>query len=70
MVDKLLKELTGHVDKSILKYLPENARENVVVIAEKLGLTTDIVKYRMNKLTENKIIRSFRAVIDRKILGY
>jgi len=58
------------IDLEIIKILSENARENIVNIAEKLNTTIDIVRYRIKKLVENKIIQSFRAVINRELLDY
>ncbi len=58
------------IDLEIIKTFSENARENIVNIAEKLNTTIDIIRYRIKKLTDNKIVQSFRAIINRELLGY
>lgn len=57
-------------DLEIIKILSENARENIVKIANQLNTTIDIVRYRIKKLIDNKVIQSFRAIINRDLLGY
>jgi len=57
-------------DLKIIKILAENARESIVEIANKLNITVDIIRYRIKKLLGNKIIQSFRAVLNREFLGY
>ncbi len=57
-------------DLEIIKILSENARENIVNMAEKANTTIDIIRYRIKKLIDNKIIQSFRAMINREFLDY
>lgn len=59
-----------NIDLEIIKILSENARENIVKIADKLKVTVDIIRYRIKKLVNNELIQSFRAVINRELLGY
>jgi len=59
-----------NIDLEIIKILSENARENIIKIAEKLKISVDIVRYRVKKLQDNKLIQSFRASINRELLGY
>lgn len=59
-----------NTDLKIIKILSENARENIIRIADKLNTTVDIIRYRIKKLIDNKIIQSFKAVINREILNY
>lgn len=58
------------IDLEIIKILSENARKNIVDIVSQLKTTVDIIRYRIKKLIDNKIIQSFRAVINRELLGY
>ncbi len=48
-------------DRKILRALSTNARIPVVELAEKTGLTRDIVNYRLRKLKKDKIIFQFRC---------
>jgi DNA-binding Lrp family transcriptional regulator len=58
------------VSKYILKELYLNSRENIVAIANKYHTSVDIIKNRLTKLNEKKIIRKYLAVIDYSKLGY
>lgn len=58
------------VDKQILKEISQNARENIVDIAKKINKTTDIVKYRLKRLKERKIISGFTVQLDLEKLSY
>jgi len=51
-------------DKKILKTLSTNARINIVDLAEKTGLTRDIINYRLKKLTKEKIIVQYRCYLN------
>jgi len=51
-------------DEKILKVLAENARINIVELAEKLHLTRDIVNYRLKKLTKDNIIVQYRCYLN------
>jgi len=51
-------------DKKILKELSRNARINIVDLAEKTGLTRDIINYRLKKLTKEKIIVQYRCYLN------
>jgi Lrp/AsnC family leucine-responsive transcriptional regulator len=51
-------------DKKILKELSKNARINIVDLAEKTGLTRDIINYRLKKLTKEKIIVQYRCYLN------
>ena len=53
-----IKELDEE-DKKILKEISENARINIVDLAEKTKLTRDIVSYRLKKLIKEGIIAGF-----------
>lgn len=51
-------------DRKLLFELDLNCRQSLQQLAKKIGLSKDAVKYRMNKLIDAKIIKSFNAVID------
>lgn len=58
------------IDKKILHYLASNSLENYVIIAQKLNLTIDIVKYRIKKLLDSGIISKFIPLLETNMLGY
>lgn len=58
------------VEKKILKELYANSRSNVVDIARNINSTIDIVRHRMKKLQDEKIIARFVAKIDFNKLQY
>lgn len=64
------KTKLDNIDFEIINILSENARENIVNIADQLKTTIDIIRYRIKKLVDNKIIQSFRAIINRELLDY
>ena len=57
-------------DKRVLSYLSTNARDSVVEIAQKLGLTPSIVRYSMDKLEETGVVLAYRTRINFNKLGY
>jgi len=57
-------------DKKLLYELDCNSRQTIQQLAKKIGLSKDAVKYRINKLVKNKVIKSFNAVIDTGKLGF
>ncbi|MBP7708621.1 Lrp/AsnC family transcriptional regulator [Candidatus Pacearchaeota archaeon] len=56
-------------DKKILKILSQEANISLVDLSQKTGYTLDIVKYRIKELT-NKVVNSFRVLVDMNKLGY
>jgi len=56
-------------DKKILKELSTNARINIVDLAEKTGLTRDVINYRVKKLTKDRIIVQFRCYPNIQNIG-
>ncbi len=56
-------------DKKILKELSNNARINIIDLAEKTGLTRDIINYRLKKLTKEKMIVQYRCYLNLQNLG-
>src|SRR3989338_168581 len=57
-------------NRKLLYELDCNSRQTVQQLAKKIGLSKDAIKYRINKLTEEGIIKSFNAVIDTGKLGF
>jgi Lrp/AsnC family leucine-responsive transcriptional regulator len=57
-------------DKKLLFELDSNSRQSVQQLARKIGLSKDAVKYRINNLMQEGIIKSFNAVIDTGKLGF
>jgi len=51
-------------DEKILKELSNNARINIVDLVEKIGLSRDIINYRLKKLTKEKIIVQYRCYLN------
>jgi DNA-binding Lrp family transcriptional regulator len=59
-----------NIDIKILKIISLDARIPLINIANELKMSSDGVKYRLNKLINLKIIKNFRANIDYTKLGY
>ncbi|MBT4804955.1 Lrp/AsnC family transcriptional regulator [Candidatus Woesearchaeota archaeon] len=57
-------------DKAILYCLDQDARQANSIIAKKTRLSKEVVNYRIKRLVDQKIIRSFYAIIDSSKLGY
>lgn len=68
--DKLDDYQLEEIEKCILRELFDNGRINVVDIARKHHSTIDIVRSRMKKLEEKKVIIRYLARIDYNKLGY
>ena len=56
-------------DKKILTELDKNARQSNSQIGKKVGLSKEVVKYRIDKLIENKVIIRLHTVINYFKLG-
>ncbi|UCF13447.1 MAG: Lrp/AsnC family transcriptional regulator [Thermoplasmatales archaeon] len=57
-------------DRKILYQLDIDSRQPLSTIGKKVGLPKTVVAYRINKLKEKGIIKSFYTVIDAFKLGY
>src|SRR3989344_5775270 len=57
-------------DKKILYQLDINARQSASEIGKKVGLSKQVVAYRISKLAETGIIQKFYAVYDTSKLGF
>ena len=70
MFDKPENNELDEISIKILKALFKNSRENVASIAHDNYTTVDIVRNRMKKLEENKIIKRYTIAINYEKLGY
>lgn len=57
-------------DRKILYELDNDSRQSFAKISKKVGMSKDVVQYRVNKLIENGIITSFYTRINSFRLGY
>ena len=58
-----------HLDIKILRYLQVDARMTIKEIASKLNISTTPVFDRMKKMERVGLIKSYVALIDRKMIG-
>ena len=58
------------IDVRILQELQANSRASLVSIARKLNVSSDVVRYRLKRLKDRKIILEFRTRLGYKKLGY
>lgn len=58
------------VDFQILSFLFENARMSIVEIATHVKVSPDVVRYRIKKMQDEGIIKSFMTTLNRVKLGY
>ncbi len=56
-------------DKKILYELDSNARQSFSQIARKVGLSTEVVNYRIKKLEDEKIITNYQPIVNLSKLG-
>lgn len=57
-------------DLKLLMLLENNARTPISKLSKNVGLSRDAVKYRINKLLENKILLKFTTTINPPNLGF
>ena len=57
-------------DWKILYELNQNARQTTSAIAKKIGLSTQLVDYRIKRLEKNSTIKSYLTFIDNTKIGY
>ena len=58
------------VDEKIIQMLQENARVPVKEIAKEVFLSSPAVSARIDRLTQEGLIRGYHMTIDREKLGY
>lgn len=63
------KEKLDKIDCKLLNIMSKNARESVVSIAKKLGVSIVTVRHHLNKLIKKKVIVGFRPVFNLQKLG-
>ena len=56
-------------DKKILYELDKNCRQSCSQIGKKVGLSSEVVNYRIKRLEEEKIITQYQVVVDLSKLG-
>ncbi|MBI4451825.1 Lrp/AsnC family transcriptional regulator [Candidatus Woesearchaeota archaeon] len=56
--------------RKILSELSLNGRASVASIAKKVGLSKQVVKYRLENLEKNKVIEGYYAILNINKLGY
>ena len=64
MVDLALK------DRKILYELDLNCRQSNTQIGKKVGLSRQVVEYRIKKMEDEGVIQNYYTVIDTYKLGY
>ena len=57
-------------DRKILFYLIKNSRQSLKTIGRNVGMSKELVSYRIRRLIKNKIINNFSIVINFEKLGY
>ena len=57
-------------DRKILYELDVDARQSLAEIGKKVGLSKEVVNYRINKMTEQGIIKGFYARVDASRVGF
>jgi Lrp/AsnC family leucine-responsive transcriptional regulator len=57
------------IDRKILAQLQENAKQNTKEVASKIGLSVTPTYERIKKLEQQKIIKSYVALLDRDKIG-
>lgn len=58
-----------HFETQLLHSLGENSRLSMVELAQKLGTTPAVVKYRIEKLESMRVLAGYRVDIDQRTLG-
>jgi Lrp/AsnC family leucine-responsive transcriptional regulator len=64
-----MKQSLDLKDRKILFELDKNARISCSQIGKKIGLSTEVVNYRIKRLEENKIITQYQTEVNYKKLG-
>src|SRR4051794_39885684 len=57
-------------DRLLLAELQQNARTSLAELGRRVGLSPPAVADRLKRLTDEGIVRSFRADVDPRALGY
>ena len=57
-------------DRKILFELDKNSRQSNSEIAKRVGLNKNTVNYKINRMTQEGVIKGYYSVIDSSKLGY
>lgn len=57
------------IDYKLLNEIAENARIPLIELAEKLGISSQTVNYRLNNLVKSRVINAFRVNVNLSKLG-
>ena len=57
------------LDKKLIVELDKNARQSLSQLAKKLRTSQQVVSYRLNKLVESKVIKTFMTALSTRSLG-
>ncbi len=68
--DDIVENELQDIDKKILNNLAQNAKIGLIELAHRNNSTIDIVRNRIKKLEERKIIMQYRVAINHTKLGY
>jgi DNA-binding Lrp family transcriptional regulator len=69
-MDKAKKYLFNKIDKAILGLLDKNSRASLTTLSHNLGLSKQVVSYRIGKMRRNNILELFSAIINKSKLGF
>lgn len=58
------------LDLTIISELTKNARQSLVELAERIGLSTTAIARRQQALEDAKIIKGYQVALDMQLLGY
>jgi Lrp/AsnC family transcriptional regulator for asnA, asnC and gidA len=70
MVEAGIRPKLDSIDFKILRELDLNARRPVSILSKKLGISRDVVNYRIKRLEDEKVILGFNAFVDSSKLGF
>ncbi len=60
----------GKIDHKILYELEKNAKVSLQTLSKKIGMSKQLISYKMKKFEEQEIILNYTAIIDSSRLGY
>lgn len=62
--------ILDNIDRSILSILDKNARMSITEISHEIGLSKQVVSYRLRRLEKSNVIEEYSTYIDRAKLGF
>lgn len=66
----MTREQLDAADRKILTILQEDARTPIAKIARNLKMGETTIRYRLNRLTETRVISKFSAILNPRLVGY